>query len=103
MSKVAKTRENLQKCRCNECPSYTIGCKVKNYPVNLLRMIEGMENAEHFEGMFCAYGTSKCIAEDRGCLCENCDVFHENNLHRDEFCLPLQNSEVKCNGSQCRA
>lgn len=101
MAKVAKTRENLQKCRCNECPSYTLGCKVKNYPFNLLRMIEGLEHAEHFEGMFCAYGASKCIEEEKGCLCENCDVFHENNLCRDEYCLPMQRNTVCCRGSQC--
>ena len=68
-----------------------------------MRMIEGIDNLEHFEGMFCAYGTSNCIAEDKGCLCSNCDVFRENSLNRSEFCLPLQKDAPRCRGAQCRA
>jgi hypothetical protein len=87
MQTVAKTSENLRKCRCQACPSYSLGCKVMNYPANLWKRAEGLENVEHFEGMFCAFGTSTCIHEDKGCLCENCAVFHENGLSREEYCM----------------
>lgn len=87
MHTVARTSENLQKCRCSVCPSYTTRCKVKNYPLNLLRIIDGIDNMEHFEAMFCAFGKSNCIHEDKGCLCENCEVFSENNLSKDEYCM----------------
>lgn len=87
MHTVARTTENLKKCRCSDCPSYTTGCKIKNYPVNLFKLVDGLENIEHFEKMFCAFGKSDCIHEDRGCLCEECEVFAENDLTRDEYCL----------------
>ena len=103
MSRVAKTKENLKKCRCSDCPSYTLGCKLKNYPLNFVRMIDGLDNLEHFEGMFCAYGASTCIAEDKGCLCEDCAVFHENALNRAEYCLPTQKNSAHCRGDQCQA
>jgi len=103
MPKVAKTKENLKKCRCNSCPSYTMGCKMKNYPLNFIKMIDGLNNVEHFEGMFCAYGSSNCIEENRGCLCNDCAVFHENQLNRDEYCISTVKNTARCRGAQCRA
>lgn len=87
MMTVARTTENLRKCKCTECPSYTSGCKIKNYPINLFKLVDGLDNVEHFEGMFCAFEKSNCIKEDRGCLCEQCEVFVENRLSRDEYCM----------------
>jgi hypothetical protein len=87
MHTVARTSENLEKCRCSGCPSYTARCKVKSYPLHLLRMIDGIDNMEHYEAMFCAFGKSNCIHEDKGCLCEDCEVFLENDLSRDEYCM----------------
>ena len=91
MHTVARTSENLEKCRCSGCPSYTAGCKVKSYPLHLLRMIDGIDNMEHYEAMFCAFGKSNCIHEDKGCLCEDCEVFLENDLSRDEVLEELNN------------
>ena len=87
MYPVARTEENLRKCLCADCPSYTVGCKVKNYPLNAAKRINGIENAEHYEKMFCSFGKSTCIDEDRGCLCDRCEVFAENDLVREEYCL----------------
>ena len=84
---VAKTKENLKNCRCMECPSYTAGCKIRNYPVNLFKMMEDLDNVEHFEGMFCAFEKSNCIEEDKGCLCEECPVHAKYNLVREDYCL----------------
>ncbi|MBE6444631.1 MAG: DUF2769 domain-containing protein [Alphaproteobacteria bacterium] len=84
---VAKTKENLQGCRCRDCPSYTTGCKVKNYPGNFIKMMTDLDNVEHFEGMFCAFEKSHCIDEDRGCLCEECPVHAKYNLLREDYCL----------------
>ena len=63
MSEVARTKENLEHCRCMDCPSYTLGCKVKNMP------------------------KSRCIEEDRGCLCEQCPVHAQYHLNREDYCL----------------
>ncbi len=87
MQTVERTSENLKKCKCMDCPSYTMECKLKNYPANLFKLVEGVENIEHYEKMFCAFGKSNCIHHDKGCLCEECQVFTENCLSRDEFCM----------------
>lgn len=84
---VAKTKENLKECQCPNCPSYTLGCKIKNYPINAIKMFEDLDNLEHFESMFCAFEKSHCIEEDRGCLCETCPVFAKYDLVRDEYCM----------------
>ena len=45
---VAKTKENLKECRCTECPSYTMGCKIKNYPINMIKALNNLDEVEHF-------------------------------------------------------
>ena len=49
MQTVARTSENLKKCRCSSCPSYTAGCKIKNYPVNFFKLVDGLDRVDHFE------------------------------------------------------
>ncbi len=84
---VAKTKENLQDCRCRECPSYTTGCKIKNYPINMLKLLNDLEKTDHFEGMFCAFEKSHCIEEDKGCLCEECPIHAKYGLVREDYCI----------------
>lgn len=84
---VARTKENLKKCICLHCPSYTTTCKMKNMPENLLKMMENLKDVDHFEGMYCAFDKSHCIHEDRGCICEKCEVHKEYDLKREEYCL----------------
>lgn len=87
MFPVDRTEENLRKCLCADCPSYIVSCKMKNYPINVAKRIKGIESAEHYEKMFCSFGKSNCIHEDRGCLCDRCEVFVENDLDKEEYCL----------------
>lgn len=84
---VAKTKENLKECRCTECPSYTMGCKIKNYPINMIKALNNLDEVEHFEGMFCAFEKSHCIEEDRGCLCEECPIHAKYDLVREDYCI----------------
>lgn len=84
---VAKTKENLEQCKCMGCPSYTTGCKVKNMAGNLYKLLEGLDKAEHFEGMYCAFDKSHCIDEDKGCLCDSCEVHAKYKLNKEEYCL----------------
>jgi hypothetical protein len=86
-TQVARTKENLKKCLCMKCPSYTFICKMKNMPVNMAAMMKGVENAEHMEGLFCAFGKSKCIDAEKGCICPSCEVYKENGLAKAYFCL----------------
>ncbi len=85
MSKVAKTSENMKKCICMKCPSYTFYCKMKSMPGNMILMM-GDKDKIHAEGMFCAYEKSHCIKEEKGCICSTCELFKENELGKGYFC-----------------
>lgn len=87
MSTVKRTQENLKKCICMKCPSYTFMCKIKSMPENLMALMHDVEKADHMEGMFCAFGKSKCIEEQKGCLCAECEIFKENALEKGYFCI----------------
>ena len=88
MGLVKRTKENLKKCICMKCPSYAAVCKVKSMPDNLVHMLKGdIETVEHMEGLFCAFGKSKCITKEKGCICPKCEVYNENNLSKMYFCL----------------
>ena len=73
MSVVAKTKENLNKCRCNKCPTYSLACKVKAIPEGIADMLKrDISEEKHMEMMFCAFEPSKCIKEEKGCTsCHN--------------------------------
>lgn len=83
---VERTKENIEKCRCMSCPSYTEHCKLKNAPENFLKMLEDYQHAQHFEKMFCAYEKSECIYKNHGCICPTCEVFKTYNLNKEVFC-----------------
>ncbi len=96
---VARTKENLKRCQCMDCPSYTTTCKVKSLPENLYHMMGNLEEVDHYESMFCAFEKSHCIEEDRGCLCDTCPVHKEYNLKREDYCLQtggLDHPSEKC-------
>ena len=87
MGQVERSPENLKKCSCMKCPSYTLGCKLKAMPKNMMTKIKGnIAEKEHFEGLFCTFGVSACIKEVTECNCETCDVFKENNLPNYGYC-----------------
>lgn len=85
--RVDKTKENLKKCICMDCPSYSLGCKIKSAPENLLKLAEGLDKADHYEKMFCAFDKSHCINEDKGCICDNCEVHKYYGLNREDYCI----------------
>ena len=87
MGQVARTPENLKKCMCMSCPSYTLGCKLKAMPKNMKTKLTGtIGEVEHFEGLFCTFGKSKCIKKLTECICEKCPVYLENNLTNYGYC-----------------
>jgi hypothetical protein len=87
MAVVPKTKANLMKCQCIKCPSYIFSCKMKAMPGNVILMMGDMEKHIHAEAMFCAYGKSDCINEEKGCLCGTCAVFKEYEPGKGYFCL----------------
>lgn len=87
MSKVTKTKENLKKCLCMKCPTYTFMCKVKSMPSNILAMMGDFAKKDHMEAMYCAFDKSKCITEEKSCICMTCALFNEYNLDKAYYCL----------------
>ena len=87
MSEVAKTKENLKKCRCMKCPTYTFMCKMKNMPGNIVAMMSDIGKKDHMEAMYCAFDKSKCIDEEKGCICMTCDLFKQYDLDQAYYCL----------------
>ena len=87
MGTVAKTNENLKKCICMKCPSYTFTCKMLNMPGNMIAMMSDVSKKVEIEAMYCAFEKSKCIKEEKGCICATCELFKENNLGKGYFCV----------------
>ena len=87
MSQVAKTKENLKKCICMKCPSYTFVCKMKSMPSNILAMMSDINKLDHMEGLFCAFDKSKCIVADKGCTCSNCALYTQYKLDKLRYCI----------------
>ena len=87
MSEISKKIPNLVKCICVKCPSYTFACMVKALPGNVMALAGGLSGAEHLEGMFCAFEKSRCITEDKGCICPKCALYTENKLDKRSYCL----------------
>jgi hypothetical protein len=87
MSQVAKTKENLAKCMCMKCPSYTFACKMKSMPGNIMAMMSDLAEKKHMEGMYCAFEQSKCIDEEKGCVCGDCPIHKENDLDKGYYCM----------------
>lgn len=85
--KVDKTSENLARCICMYCPSYSPVCKLKNSQKNINRSDDDVKNTEHYEKMFCAFEKSNCIHLDRGCLCEKCQIYQKYGLNHHDYCL----------------
>ena len=81
---VEKTKENLKKCICMDCPSYTMGCKIRSIPENLFKLAEDLEKVDHYEKMFCAFSKSECIKEDKGCICPECEIHKMYDLNRED-------------------
>ncbi len=87
MSKVERKRENLLKCLCKSCPSYTLACKIMGSPGNIILLFSEMDDQKlHAETMFCAFEKSQCINEEQGCLCPKCEVHDKYDLENMYFC-----------------
>ncbi|PKM85039.1 MAG: hypothetical protein CVU86_04060 [Firmicutes bacterium HGW-Firmicutes-11] len=87
MSKVDRTKENLEKCICMTCPSYAFACKKRSLTSNVILTMVGTDYRIHAEAMFCAYEESHCIDEEKGCICADCEVHKEYQLEKGYFCV----------------
>ncbi len=69
MAKVDDTPENVKKCVCPNCPTYTDCTREKN------------------ERLYCAKGESACPLVERGCICGTCPIWATYGLEKGYFCL----------------
>ncbi len=44
MKNVERTKENLAKCLCKGCPSYTFACKMMAMPGDIILLIDPMDD-----------------------------------------------------------
>jgi hypothetical protein len=86
LSNVPKTKENLKKCLCMKCPSYTFACKMQSMPGNVILMMSDMSKKLHAESMYCAYEKSHCIVDEHGCICSTCELYKEYELSNGYYC-----------------
>ncbi len=87
MLKVDKTNENISRCICLNCPSYSTTCKLKNAPFAANLPTKNLAGRTHFEKMFCAFEKSNCIHMNKGCICEECANYKEYNLQNCTYCI----------------
>jgi hypothetical protein len=88
MVKAEKSKENIKKCICMKCPSYSFMCKIKGMPVNIADIVKkDLSKTEHMEALYCAFEKSNCIDTEKGCICGNCAVFKESGLEKLYYCL----------------
>ncbi|MCQ2734395.1 MAG: DUF2769 domain-containing protein [Alphaproteobacteria bacterium] len=85
--RVERNLDNIDKCLCMKCISYTGECKLKNAPENFLKLMENYKLTDHYEKMFCAYGKSQCIELKQGCLCSQCEIYYKYKLQNKYYCL----------------
>ena len=87
MGSVEKSKENLGKCICMKCPSYTFSCKTELLPGVMDAMKGDISKVDHVESLFCAFGRSTCVTNKKGCICGGCKVYKENKLSNLYYCL----------------
>jgi hypothetical protein len=69
MAKVPNTQENVDKCVCRVCPSYSDCMK------------------ENDEILYCARKKSTCDVARKGCKCGTCPLTAEFDLDKLFYCI----------------
>ncbi|MDY9924867.1 DUF2769 domain-containing protein [Methanosarcina sp.] len=81
---VPYSRENINRCRCPQCPvqadSKCVKDKLENSKKAMEEMPEGeVPNSEDVPGIYCSTGKAACqdLNPDQQCICNTCDVWNE--------------------------
>lgn len=84
---VPYARENINKCRCPQCPvQFDSKCaqdKLESSEKAMEKMSgEKVPNSEEVPGVYCSTGKAVCedLILDRRCVCYTCDVWKEYDL-----------------------
>ncbi len=95
---VPYSRENINRCRCTQCPVQADSRCVKDKLESSKKAMEKMPvgevpNPEDVPGIYCSTGNASCqgLNPDRQCICNTCDVWKEYFLEKGTpsqyFCL----------------
>ena len=86
MSKVGKTKDNLKKCVCIKCPTFTNAAKQHPEMTSQNLATIDVTALHHLESMYCCFGKSRLIEVKKGCNCFSCKNFKEHALTDGLFC-----------------
>lgn len=86
---VPYSRENINRCRCPQCPvqadSKCVVDKLESSKRAMEKMPAGeVPNPEDVPGIYCSTGNARCqdLNPDRQCICNSCDVWKEYVLEK---------------------
>ncbi len=87
MSKVAYTKENVEKCWCGSCP-VQVHSKCAHDLYEASKTTDELPPPDQLGGLYCSTGTAVC--EDLSfvnlCNCPACQVWGENGLAGNHYC-----------------
>jgi len=87
MSKVAMLRENQFYCICSRCLSYTSLCKlIAAFKNSTLGEAEDLSKKKNLESLYCGFGKSKRIKVEKGCVCNECEIYKKHDLDKKYYC-----------------
>lgn len=87
MTRVAYTKENVDKCWCGSCPvQKDSACAKELY--ERAKDATDLPPAEQLPGLYCATGKARCedLEWTNLCNCPACLVWAENRLMHNHYC-----------------
>lgn len=96
MSKVAYTKENVEKCWCGSCPVQVKSTCAKDLYEESKKSKE-MPPPDRLPGLYCSTGTATCTDLDlvNLCNCPACLVWSENRLTSNHYCKLGSEEEIQ--------
>jgi len=98
MPKVTLNWENIDKCRCGQCPVLaTSGCAKAQVTKIDWEKKDKLPLADQLPGVYCSHGKTICSDFDnnQSCVCPSCAVWSENGLKGTYFCLNGSADEIE--------
>jgi hypothetical protein len=88
MSKVAYTKENVEKCWCGVCPVQAASTCAKDLYEESKKSPD-LPTTDRMPGLYCSTGQSTCpdLEFVNLCNCPACLVWGENSLTSNHYCL----------------
>lgn len=87
MSRVAYTKENVEKCWCGSCP-VQVDSKCARELYEASKASDELPPPDQLGGLYCSTGTAVCkdLSFVNLCNCPACQVWGENGLTNNHYC-----------------